>query len=525
MESAVRLYTKYSLQKSKTARLSLLKRVSAEHPEIPLQGEKEKFFELVIIEEQDKPLRDFALGILHKLKGYEVKPVKTAGRPPAKPVKIEQNFRFSVQRENFHGPPAQLNSELKKHFAEQCRDPFFSEVPFLNYLRRDLREIIRKILKKPPVFGFFQSKQHNGEAVYTLEKSLDLQLFSGLIPLDRAFFAENHLLDPVARLVPELYYTLVLLDPDGLTLIFRGGLEQVSACYMRLPVSAVSDCYYRDNRCFLKLTGEMLVFSEVSEDVSSEMELAVKLSRVLVSAEDLGIIEREKKRLSVELKGRIITQAVYSKRLQLITRLKDAIFSQRNIGSILGNLLSKSSDASNRLIFREYGKELSLLFSDIVGFTKKTQQIGTVGIMGVLALYEKIAENAAVKYSGQIIKKMGDGILFSFEKKENAAQCAFHLLSEIDSTNQNLEHNHRFQIRIVLNSGLIFQKNGDIFGDPVNMISRIEKEAGAGEIVATESFITGISSEFQCQSLGEKNLKGFEEPVTIFRIIKTPEDR
>lgn len=153
----------------------------------------------------------------------------------------------------------------------------------------------------------------------------------------------------------------------------------------------------------------------------------------------------------------------------------------------------------------------AIMFTDIVGFTTMmgTDEDKT---MSLIRRNKDIHKKLLRKYNGKWLKDMGDGTLASFTSAIDAVYCAADIINQCKELNIDL--------RIGIHLGDIIEEKGDVFGEGVNLASRLETVAEPGGIYVSEPVYRnvrnkdGVSSEY----LGERVLKNVEEPVKIFNI-------
>ena len=149
------------------------------------------------------------------------------------------------------------------------------------------------------------------------------------------------------------------------------------------------------------------------------------------------------------------------------------------------------------------------MFTDIVGFTRLSAENEAQAIE-LIQWQRKTIKPLVVKHEGQWLKEIGDGLLLSFPSSLNAVECAVQIQENFNDSN--------FKIRIGIHQGDVIIEGNDIFGDGVNLASRIESAAPKGGIAYSDKVQQDISAypEFDVISMGEQNLKGIKEPVKIY---------
>ena len=114
-------------------------------------------------------------------------------------------------------------------------------------------------------------------------------------------------------------------------------------------------------------------------------------------------------------------------------------------------------------------KLTAIMFTDIVGFTS-LMRADEKKALNLLYYNRQLLEPLIKKYNGEILKEMGDGTLNSFSSAIEAVRCAL----EIQET---LEEVPALNLRIGVHIGDVIEQGEDIFGDGVNIASRIQSLA------------------------------------------------
>lgn len=154
----------------------------------------------------------------------------------------------------------------------------------------------------------------------------------------------------------------------------------------------------------------------------------------------------------------------------------------------------------------------AIMFTDIVGYT---------ALMGEneQRAFELLKKNRIIqkpiieKFKGRWLKEIGDGVLASFSTVSDAVYCAKEIqetcLSEPD-----------LKLRIGIHLGEVVFEGNDVFGDGVNIASRLENLSPAGTILVSESVHRNIRNkpDIQTKFIGEEQLKNVSEPVRIYQV-------
>lgn len=162
---------------------------------------------------------------------------------------------------------------------------------------------------------------------------------------------------------------------------------------------------------------------------------------------------------------------------------------------------------STRLITQK--KLKAIVFTDMADFTTISAQ-DEEKALNLIQKQTEIIKSIVEKHNGEWLKEIGDGLLFSFDSSLEAVRCSIEIqetLKDIDDLN----------IRIGIHQGDIFVKDGDVFGDDVNITSRIESFSPIGGICVSDKIYEDISStpEIQSDYIGYKRLKGIQQEMKL----------
>jgi len=126
------------------------------------------------------------------------------------------------------------------------------------------------------------------------------------------------------------------------------------------------------------------------------------------------------------------------------------------------------------------------------------------------------------QHRGRVFKTTGDGMLIEFASVVEAVRCAVVVQRGMEDRNANLAESERIRFRIGINLGDVMVDEGDMFGDGVNVASRIEALAAPGEICVSYSVREQISEKLPVRftDLGEHEVKNIARPVRVYRVEK-----
>jgi len=165
------------------------------------------------------------------------------------------------------------------------------------------------------------------------------------------------------------------------------------------------------------------------------------------------------------------------------------------------------------------------MFTDVVGFTASAQA-DEAAALSRLREQEKIVRPLLAPYGGREIKSTGDGFLVEFESALKAIECAVEIQRRLRERNSKAPQ-APIQLRIGIHVGDIEEAGGDIFGDAVNVASRIVPLADPGGVCVSEHVFAHVRNKtpYPFEKLGRKSLKGLREPIEVYSVGLPWDDR
>lgn len=162
----------------------------------------------------------------------------------------------------------------------------------------------------------------------------------------------------------------------------------------------------------------------------------------------------------------------------------------------------------------------AILATDLVGYSRlmATDEEGTLGLLR--SLRAELVDPAIDAHRGRIVKLMGDGSLVEFGSVVDAIRCAIDIQKGIAQRNADVPDEQHLQLRIGINLGDVIVDGEDIYGDGVNVASRLEGLAEPGGIVASGTVFDYARGKVQAEfdDLGLLEVKNFPDPVRAYRV-------
>jgi adenylate cyclase len=156
----------------------------------------------------------------------------------------------------------------------------------------------------------------------------------------------------------------------------------------------------------------------------------------------------------------------------------------------------------------------AILVADVVGYSR-LMELDEAGTLAALKARRKdVLEPLVQKHRGRIVKLMGDGVLVEFASAVNAVGCAVELQRAMEVANADLPQHHRVAFRIAINLGDVMVEEHDLYGEGVNVASRLEALADPGSVIVSQTVYGQVRGKVQLvfDDLGEQTLKNITEP-------------
>lgn len=174
----------------------------------------------------------------------------------------------------------------------------------------------------------------------------------------------------------------------------------------------------------------------------------------------------------------------------------------------------------------KFTKVVSVMFTDLKGSTSIAETEGDFATRSLIKHHNDIIFPIIKKHNGVLVKTMGDGTMSYFATAQEAVRAAVEAQKSMDAFNLGNTIATNIFMRIGIHTGTGIVEKNDIFGDVVNVASRFEGQANAGEICISEETFNKLSdkSEIYCRFIKETTLKGKKEPVKVYKAFWNPEE-
>jgi class 3 adenylate cyclase/predicted ATPase len=181
-------------------------------------------------------------------------------------------------------------------------------------------------------------------------------------------------------------------------------------------------------------------------------------------------------------------------------------------------------------------RQLTVMFCDLAGSTALSERLDPEELRQVLQAYQRTCADVVARYEGHIAKYIGDGLLVYFgyphaheDDAARAVHAGLELVTEVARLNdrRSVGPPVDLQVHLGIHTGLVVAGEmgaGEtrealaIVGDTPNLAARLEGLAEPGTILISESTLALVEGLFVCDDLGARTLKGFAEPIGVYRV-------
>jgi len=158
----------------------------------------------------------------------------------------------------------------------------------------------------------------------------------------------------------------------------------------------------------------------------------------------------------------------------------------------------------------------AVVFADLSGYTRLTEEHGDEAALRVASSLQRRAEDVASRNGGRLVKLLGDGAMLYFSDPGRGVAAALELV-------RALANDLGLEAHAGVHAGPVIERDRDLFGRTVNLASRIAGTAGPGEVMVSEAVVRVVGNDgLRFEPVEEAALKGFDEPVPLFRLTAGP---
>lgn len=171
-------------------------------------------------------------------------------------------------------------------------------------------------------------------------------------------------------------------------------------------------------------------------------------------------------------------------------------------------------------------KLAAIMFTDMLGFSSLSQRDEALALH-LLGDSQSLLRSLFTEHGGREVKTTGDGFLVEFPSALQASQCAVAIQKAVSARNETQPADQQYQVRIGVHLGDVVYRDGDIYGDGVNIAARIEPLAVGGGVCVSDAVYAQVHNKLglQFQKLDSPVMKNIAVPMDVYRLLLPWEDR
>ena len=154
----------------------------------------------------------------------------------------------------------------------------------------------------------------------------------------------------------------------------------------------------------------------------------------------------------------------------------------------------------------------AIVFVDLSGFTTLTRDRGDESAVRAATSLQREADAAAIRHEGRLVKLLGDGAMLRLTDATVGVRAALDLVDTMSREGALSSH-------AGVHTGPVIERDLDVFGQTVNMASRIADVAGPGEVLASEAVFNQAGGAFSFERIDDADMKGLPR-APLFRVAR-----
>jgi class 3 adenylate cyclase len=183
-------------------------------------------------------------------------------------------------------------------------------------------------------------------------------------------------------------------------------------------------------------------------------------------------------------------------------------------------------------------RQLTVMFSDLVGSTALAERLDAEDLRDVVRAYQETCADVIRRYDGHLAKYLGDGLLVHFgypvaheDDAERAVRTGLGIITALGELNTRLENERgvRLAVRVGIHTGLVVAgemgaeaqpERLAIVGETPNIAARLQGIAEPDTVVMSGTTLRLVAGMFVTRDLGTPALKGVTAPIRVYRVLQ-----
>jgi adenylate cyclase len=161
----------------------------------------------------------------------------------------------------------------------------------------------------------------------------------------------------------------------------------------------------------------------------------------------------------------------------------------------------------------------AIVFADLSGFTRMASERGDESAVVAATTLQRHADATATRHGGRLVKLLGDGAMLRLNDATVGVDAALDLVETMSGEGALSSH-------AGVHAGPVIERDLDVFGQTVNLASRIADVARPGEVLASQAVVDAADDgAFEFERRQDAELKGLPAPITLFRVSRVSHSR
>ncbi|RLC17075.1 MAG: hypothetical protein DRH93_18015, partial [Deltaproteobacteria bacterium] len=185
----------------------------------------------------------------------------------------------------------------------------------------------------------------------------------------------------------------------------------------------------------------------------------------------------------------------------------------------------KERDRLDQILQQEYRKEVTIVLTDICGYTSYIDTRGDIAGRAMLLKHNELLLPEIKRHKGKVVEMVGDAVMASFSSQSDAVKASIAIQKVLRDYNDKKENREKIQVKIGINYGKVLVDDAALYqgftGDVANVAARIQSQAGPDEILVSKTVYDKACEDDEILMRFYKAipLKGKAEPVEIYRVV------
>jgi formylglycine-generating enzyme required for sulfatase activity/class 3 adenylate cyclase len=166
----------------------------------------------------------------------------------------------------------------------------------------------------------------------------------------------------------------------------------------------------------------------------------------------------------------------------------------------------------------------AIVAGDIAGYSRLMELDEEGTHARVKRIERDLIEPSIAEHHGRLVKTTGDGFIAIFDSPVEAVRCGIVIQQNMVGRNTSQPKDHWIEYRIGVNLGDVIIEATDVYGDGVNIASRLENIADPGQVYISGGIYEQVKHKLVCgyESLGDRKIKNITDPVRVYRVLPDP---